>query len=744
MQAAQLALKRQRAMLDFEEGRVPDAETALGGIIQSLREANDTRAHYELGRALLDRATVRSFAHRWQEALGDLNACAHTAQHLSLISSRSLLVNVYQQRAKLYATPFSPMFDPQAARHELSRLSAMGFTNWWTEATAADLAYQEGDWEAAAQRYGQVAQALSQEGWARGVAASRLRAGRAFLEQGNLREAAPEIEAALAFFEQYGPADLLAGAKIHAARLRLAQGMAEPAWELAYAALHLVEATIRQFRALFDQQRFVLDKLAYYQHAFAIALATRGETGLWRAWEVAERAKSFYLCQLVANADVPLFEGVDTLTLGTLKDLEAQLDAYEARLYVAVDTTAQASLQEDLARLSKARDGLLNSLMRANPRWAALRTPPPLDLQQALLSLPQGWAGLAYFWQENPPGSVLHLFFARPGDRPQHCSVAWSQEEMKALELARRRLQQASPKQLPLLDLLPSGLSRKVLPGNLEAWLHGQERLLVSPHGRLRMLPLHALELASGARLIERAAVQYIPTLALLPLGQQRQWPPRVLLMGCEQDSFGGAKLPEVPQEITSLQAIWEAQPQVAVTLCQFAPETRFGGQVPELERWGEFGLLHFACHGVFDPERPLDAALRLGREAVRASELFAVKLNVALASLSACHLGGQTDHHDSIDLVGDEWLGLFIPLLYAGAQTMLVSLWLAMSDEAAAFMQTLHRALSQGSCPAEAFRLAVASVQDNPETHWANWYLAGLPTASLSFAQPSSREEPT
>jgi hypothetical protein len=74
----------------------------------------------------------------------------------------------------------------------------------------------------------------------------------------------------------------------------------------------------------------------------------------------------------------------------------------------------------------------------------------------------------------------------------------------------------------------------------------------------------------------------------------------------------------------------------------------------------------------------------------------------------------------------------------------MLVSLWLAMSDEAAAFMQTLHRALSQGCCPADAFRLAVASVQDNPETHWANWYLAGLPTASLSFAQPSSREELT
>ena len=724
---------------------MPDAEAALSDLIQSLRVGDTAGVRYELCRALLDRATVLSFSHRWREALDDLNTCAQTAQALALLSSRAVLVNLYQQRAKLYATRFSPLFDPQAARQELARLSAMGFENWWTEELAANLSYQEGDWEAAALGYRRLALVLHKEGWQRGAAASRLRAGRALLELGRYTEADTEILAALAFFASYGPPDLLASAQIHAARLHLVRGEVEPAWELAQAALHLVEAAIRQFRALFDQQRFVLDKLTYYQHAFAIGLAAGGETGVWRAWQIAERAKSFYLCQLVANADVPLFEGVDAGALARLKDLEVQLDDREARLGGADDPGQHSPLHEEIARLSLERDALLTALMRANPRWAALRTPPSLDVRQALQSLPIGWAGLSYFWQEQPSSSVLHLFFAGREGRPHHRSVAWSEGEVAALEEARRSLRRIPVDELwAVEEILPARLIRKVLPGDLHPWLKGRACVLISPHGRLRALPLHALTLASGETVIRRHAVQYIPTLALLSLVRPSQPPPHILLMGCEQDGFGSQPLPEVRQEIAMLRAIWEARPEVAVTACECTPSTRFDGQVPGPERWHEFTLLHLACHGVFDPERPLDARLRLGREAVRASELFGVKLDAALACFSACDVGAHAERLDSIDLVGDEWLGLAIPLLYAGARTILVSLWPANSEQTTTLMQGLHRELSQGRAPAAAFRLAVASVQDDPVAHWANWYFVGLPTDAALLAAASTTEDPT
>src|SRR4030095_2599079 len=57
-------------------------------------------------------------------------------------------------------------------------------------------------------------------------------------------------------------------------------------------------------------------------------------------------------------------------------------------------------------------------------------------------------------------------------------------------------------------------------------------------------------------------------------------------------------------------------------------------------QKWSEFAVLHFACHGRFDEERPLDGALRLGSDSVRGSELFGAKLNARVVALSACALG--------------------------------------------------------------------------------------------------------
>ena len=78
-----------------------------------------------------------------------------------------------------------------------------------------------------------------------------------------------------------------------------------------------------------EQQRFLANKLRFYDRAFEIARTKSGSDGLWRAWSIAERAKSFYLCQLVANAEIGLFEGIDPEEIARLKSLESQLDEAE-------------------------------------------------------------------------------------------------------------------------------------------------------------------------------------------------------------------------------------------------------------------------------------------------------------------------------------------------------------------------------------------------------------------------------
>jgi CHAT domain-containing protein len=76
----------------------------------------------------------------------------------------------------------------------------------------------------------------------------------------------------------------------------------------------------------------------------------------------------------------------------------------------------------------------------------------------------------------------------------------------------------------------------------------------------------------------------------------------------------------------------------------------------------------------------------------------------------------------------GDEWVGLYIPLFYSGAQNLIVSLWESNSKVTSMFMKTLHGTLSEGVSLPLAFQQAMKLVKQKPAAFWANWYLVGLP----------------
>jgi CHAT domain-containing protein len=361
---------------------------------------------------------------------------------------------------------------------------------------------------------------------------------------------------------------------------------------------------------------------------------------------------------------------------------------------------------------------VLGTIMRANPRWARLRVPPPFDVRQTLQRLPHGWSALSFFWQ----GTRLHVF---AGDGIA-ASVEWRPDEIDALKKSFAHVRTAAASELLHVDhVIPPGLARKIFPGEIDRWLVTQERVLISPHGPLKSAPLHAVKLGTGKRLIEIAAVQYIPTLALLGLERRQPAHDRVLLLGCERDSFGNVPLDDVPFEIESLRRVWGFQ---AVDR-SLAPTARFGADLPEPSHWRNFRVLHFACHGKFEPDRPLDARFFLGGEAVRATELFAVRLDADIACFSACDLGAHGEAEDAFDTAGDEWLGLSLPLFYAGARTVMVSVGKAISSEAVRVMEAFHTELAAGKSPADACQSALRRVQKRPEGFWANWYLAGLPS---------------
>ena len=718
MSVQQLALQRKLAMLDLDDGRYLDAERSLGALIDALRDSADAGAGYELGRALLDRATARRLLNRWDDACADVDECERLAGSLPPLAASSLLTNVHAMRAQLHLTEQWPKHDASVAS---AALDALGGNGWWVDEARANLAFRRRDWPEAAARYVRVAAAVEREGWRRGVAACELRAGTALVELGRVEEAGPALRRATAFFTELGPADLRADAERQLARLLVLEGRGEEAWEHMSTALALVETSFRTFRSLFDQQRYLADKEAYYQHAFAVALAAGGAQGDLRALSVAERAKSFYLCQLLANADVPLFDGVDPEDVERLRALEDRLDDLEGQIPFARDAVRRrAELETERAAVAGEREQLLARVMREHPRWASAKVPLPFDAARDLVALPTSWCALSAFWLGD---GELHWFLARGGEVVLHHSEVWSSDELDALRTSQEQLRSATTGQLFSHPVIPAELLARLAPPEIMSRLAPDDRLLVSPHGVLRGVPLH---MVMGGR-----AVQYIPSLALLNAARPRDEASDVLLLGCERDGFDHPPLPGVERELEAAAETWGTPPAIPAQPIMLDATQRLGSGAPAPEDWGAYRLIHLACHGELDPQRPLEGALLLGRSALRMSELFALRLNAELVCLSACDLGQLGVAVGDVRQAGDEWLGFTMPLLYAGARSILVSLWKAHDGTAARLMPALHAAIHAGREPSDALRDALATVAGAPEGFWCNWYLVGFPAGT-------------
>lgn len=731
MNASEIKLSRDAAMLEYEDGNLPEAETQLSELIQSIKVAGTLSLNYELCMCLINRATVLRSANRWREALKDLSSCEDLARGLQPFSRNMLLQQVYATSARVFATPYTSVYNVEKAREMLKAFRVSGGEGWVADELDADLDFRSQNWELAAELYTKVAEELDTQGWKRGVASCRLRAGLAYLEVSRWEDAKFEIDTAYKFFEEFGPPDQLAIAQMAVARVLSVYGNYEEAWSIANKALQETEALIRHFRNIFEQQRFVLNKVENYHTAFRIGLSVGGQEGLIRAWTIAERAKSFYLCQLMANADVKLFDGVDSGDVDRLTKIDDEVDRIESLFEIrkaGIDKDQQLQMAGQLQGLLNEKKELLGSIMKNNPRWAALRTPLPFNLVAEIEKLDPKWVPVSYFFLPKNDGAILYIF-SSGSDRALYCvSTNWSMEELERLDQCRGKLQ---GKVSPFSVLFPTELIEKVLPQEFLDHIKPGQRILISPHDRLRAVPLHVLKTQSKNGLFEQQPVQYIPTLALLPLQKQSTdvVHTNVLLIGCEQDNFQDPRLKEVREEINSLKALWESQGSGLVK-SYFVEQNNTPSQIGiPIESWSAADYLHIACHGVFPEDRPFDAALRLGADAVRASDFFRVRLRAKLISLSACALGRQSLKEADIKLQGDEWIGLYLPLFYSGAQVLLVSLWDANSQIATFLMKSLHEELSQGLSPVDAFQLALRQVAKKPQPFWANWYLVGFPS---------------
>ena len=727
----------------FEDGQLPSAERLVSQLIEAIAVPATTAHAQQLFNAYMGRATIRRFANREEDALTDVAAAEAVLADLPETLRSGFRVHTGLMRAKLLSNPHSAAYDPGAADEELVIIRSNGGSGWFVDELESELAFSRQDWEGAAELALSAEQAMRAQGWVQGAAACQRRAGECHLELGEYVVARRELEEAHRFFSLRELPHHLAASQLALARLAHAEGDLEGAWQLALSALETVEGLIRAFRQLPEQQRFLADKLRFYDRALEIGLARGGTEGVLRGWAIAERAKSFHLCQLVANADVSLFEGVDEARLQNLRELDERLDVLERGVAFAQTAVDDEQTNAEFVRVAAERQALLDSLMAENERWAAVRRPPPLDLRSELEGLARDWVPISYFWTSATSGARLNIFFLDPGGTPRNLPVDWSDEELVSLDKLRERLTGTVGVRE---DVFPSELGDKVLPPQIRASLPTGRAVLISPHehvvphaaasGSLRHLPIHALPGDQGRPLIADRPVQYIPTLNLLPVRRAAVPQPGALLLGSVENGFGDPPLRDVDTELADIRSIWAERPDWPLA-CEVVPADSSPAEVGlALDTWEPYGVIQLACHGHFPEDDPFLAALRLGNDAVRATDFFATRLNASLVALSACSLGRRATRVSAVDVVGDEWVGFVIPLLYAGAERLMASMWDANSRVARVVMTEVHRALCQGEQTAEAYRRGLAAVASKPLPLWANWCLVGIPEVPAPKSQ--------
>lgn len=146
------------------------------------------------------------------------------------------------------------------------------------------------------------------------------------------------------------------------------------------------------------------------------------------------------------------------------------------------------------------------------------------------------------------------------------------------------------------------------------------------------------------------------------------------------------------------------------------------------------FAILHFATHGVLRPSSPENSGLwlsTLDREGqavdgfVGLQDIYSLRAPVDLVVLSACQTGlGK-------DMRGEGLIGLTRGFMYAGATSVVASVWKVEDEATAELMKRFYtEMLKNGKTPAEALRLAQNSIRQEPQWsaphYWAGFTLQG------------------
>jgi CHAT domain-containing protein len=573
--------------------------------------------------------------------------------------------------------------------------------------------------------------------------------GQALLDSGDVGGALETLTRARDLSVEVGDESFLAVTLRDLARVAERQGDLNRAADSLEQALEVLESQRRTL--LSDDFRasiFVAARSAYESYVDVLLRLNSQEPHAGfdaAAFEASERARARGLSELLAEARVDLRKGIDPALRGREEALADEVTEVQQRILKLAskgdpDRDALELQRGRLQQLREDQGALEVEIRRRAPRYAEVAYPEPLSLGEIQSLLDEETVLLEYMLgTEN-----AYLFAVTRDSLTTFVLPVSSQEIAREVSRLRESLEQGSPfGDLPYVrtafDLF------QVLVGPATSIVAGKTHLLVSPDGKLYNLPFEVLltsPVSAGKvdfralhYLIRDVAVSYVPSARVLadlkggmsrpphsgldfvafadPVYERagesttaatRPASPTPVLKGSEgTGSPPFRRLVGSGQEVEGIAALFPPG-SVEVNLRSRASETVV--KTDPAVRTAQW--LHFATHGIVDEQEPANTGLVLSLDEraedgfLQLREIFGLELSARLVVLSACDTGRGKE------LRGEGLVGLSRAFLYAGASSLVASLWEVDDEASSDLMLQFYRGLvKDGLAESEALQRA-------------------------------------
>ncbi|OVE78602.1 hypothetical protein BVY01_05075, partial [bacterium I07] len=479
-------------------------------------------------------------------------------------------------------------------------------------------------------------------------------------------------------------------------------------------AVDIVEQMRAELKVEAFKEGFFENKMDLYKDVVQHLLSMKRDG---EAFDFVERGKSRNFIDLLGNQQLVLNPASKEL-LG--KEKAARMAVQEARDRLAwfkkqPEETGAVELENwgrELEIRQAAYSALLIDIQAENPELASMVSVDPWTTDQVQDILPEKSALIEYYVTEDQ----LFIWMIRS----DYVGARTLELKQTLLEETIRRFRD-SIKQRLTTDLESRQLYKWLIEP-FEDELFNVGNIILVPHKTLHYLPFAALQ--GETVLIEKFTLSTVPSATVmaycLEKGNSRSLQEdetTVLAMSNPNLGDPNLNLPFAEKEVKALRRSFE---DVTAFFQDQATEKKLKDNA------SQYSVIHFACHGTFEPGAPMFSALLLKPEEeedgrLEVHEIFGLSLNCDLVTLSACETG--LGHITG----GDDIIGLARSFIFAGTPSIITSLWKVDDLATAVMIKRFYRYLRSGDSRAESLRKAQILVKNSINSHPAAWAAFGL-----------------